>query len=123
MASLLSGFALGMGRLILELQRDSLSGFLHAYATINFLNFAAILFVICATVLVVVSLLTPPPNQAKIRGLTFQTAGQGADLLPPEEQERMQSDPDWRRRDALLSIVVVVLVTIVMFYFTGWFFN
>ena len=39
MASLLTGFGLGMGRLVLELNKESLSGVLQWYATINFLNF------------------------------------------------------------------------------------
>ncbi|MEO1085320.1 MAG: sodium:solute symporter, partial [Acidobacteriota bacterium] len=46
MASLVSGFVLGMGRIALELQKDELTGVLHTFATINFLNFAAILFLV-----------------------------------------------------------------------------
>jgi SSS family solute:Na+ symporter len=124
MASLLSGFVLGMGRLVLELNRDSLSGLLHAYATINFLNFAAILFLICAAILVVVSLMTKPPTAEKVSGLTFATADEGVAGIEPIEQvgERGHSDPAWRRLDLRLSVVVVVLVGIVMVYFSKLFF-
>jgi SSS family solute:Na+ symporter len=44
MASLLTGFVLGMGRLIAELNKEHLSGFLYNYADINFLHFAIFLF-------------------------------------------------------------------------------
>ncbi len=115
MASLLTGFVLGMLRLVLELNRASLSGFLEAYATINFLNFAAILFAICALVLVVVSLATPPPPAEKVRGLTLAHAG--------ADSRETASDPARLRQDRLLSLVVTVLVVVVMVYFSGWFFG
>ena len=116
MASLVTGFALGMGRLVLELRRDALDGLLHAYATINFLHFAILLFVVCSGVLVVVSLLTRPPTDEKVRGLTFETAEEGS-------SRRDRSDPAWRRLDLRLSVTVVVLVAIVMVYFSGLFFS
>lgn len=125
MASLLSGFGLGMLRLVLELNKDSLSGILHAYATINFLNFAAILFLICAAILVAVSLATRAPSPEQVGGLTFATADQRVGGIEPIEAvgDRGVSDPAWRSRDKKLSIVVIVLVAIVMIYFSGLFFG
>lgn len=79
MASLLTGFVLGVVRLVLELNKGSLDGLLLAYATINFLHFAVLLFVICSLVLVGVSLVTPPPPAAQVAGITFQTATPVAD--------------------------------------------
>ena len=109
MASLVCGFVLGMSRLALELQKDALSGFLHTYATINFLNFAAILFAVCSLILVVVSLLTAPPSHGQISGLTVTTI------------ERETATPN-RRIDVLLSWLTVILVAVVMIYFSPWFF-
>ncbi|MCK7522140.1 MAG: hypothetical protein MZV64_32905 [Ignavibacteriales bacterium] len=43
-AALLTGFVLGILRLILELMKDSLSGFFYEYANVNFLHFAFLLF-------------------------------------------------------------------------------
>jgi SSS family solute:Na+ symporter len=125
MASLLSGFGLGMLRLVLELNRDSLSGFLHVYATINFLNFAAILFLVCAVILIVVSLMTKAPAAAQIRGLTFATAAEGFAVVEGSEAvgARGESDPAWRRIDGRLSVVVVLLVAVVMLYFSNLFFG
>jgi SSS family solute:Na+ symporter len=122
MASLLSGFVLGMSRMFLEINKSSLAegGFLHQYATINFLNFAAVLFVVCSGILIIVSLLTKSPDAAQIRGLTFATAGEGgeeADIV------RATSDPTWRRTDAFLSVVTIILVATVMVYFSSLFFH
>jgi SSS family solute:Na+ symporter len=124
MASLVSGFVLGMLRLVLELNKDSLSGILYTYANINFLNFAAILFVVCAAILAVVSLLTRPPTGEHIKGLTFATAEEGVEGIEPIEEvgDRGISDPTWRRWDLRFSVVVVILVAIVMVYFSNLFF-
>lgn len=71
--SLIAGFCLGMGRLALELNKPSLAegGLLYAYADMNFMHFALFLFMICAAVLVVVSLATPAPSRTQTAELTF----------------------------------------------------
>ena len=69
--SLWSGFILGGLRFALEPFKDSLSGILHTYASINFLHFAIFLFVVCSAILVVVSLLTPKPDEEKIKDITY----------------------------------------------------
>jgi SSS family solute:Na+ symporter len=107
MAALLSGFVLGMGRLVAELNRGSLDGMLLGYATMNFLHFAIFLFVVCSVILVVVSLATPPPPADKVAGLTFETR-----IVDPT-----RSDPVWRARDRMLSIGLVVCVFAVWWYF------
>jgi SSS family solute:Na+ symporter len=121
MASLGTGFVLGFLRLILELNQDSLSGILLSYATINFMNYAAILFVVCSVVLVLVSLMTKPPSDEKVRGLTWATAGESAGGTA-DDMRRATSDPAKRRQDALLSGIVVILVGLVMLYFSKLFF-
>jgi len=71
LAALLAGFVLGMARLVLELNRGLVGeGWLGWFTTMNFLHFAIFLFVVCATVLVLVSLATPAPDAAKVEGLT-----------------------------------------------------
>ena len=123
MASLVGGFVLGMGRIALELQKDQLDGILYTFATINFLNFAAILFLVCSAILVIVSLLTKAPDEEQIRGLTFATVGEKIVGVPEAEQARAISDPEWRRKDAWLSGLTIVLVGIVMVYFSSIFFS
>jgi SSS family solute:Na+ symporter len=109
-AALFSGFLLGMGRLVAELSKDSLSGLLYTYADINFLHFAIFLFVVCSMVLVVVSLLTAHAPDEQLAGLTFATA-----------QEAVISglDAAWRRKDLWLSVLLALCVGAVWLYFTG----
>ncbi|MEM6793784.1 MAG: sodium:solute symporter [Acidobacteriota bacterium] len=120
MASLATGFVLGLLRLVLELNRDGLTGFFELYATVNFMNFAAVLFLVCSGVLVVVSLLTAPPPPEKTDGLTFGSAN--AVRGGESDGERITSDPDKRRQDKILSFVMIGLVAIVMVYFSTFFF-
>lgn len=75
-ASLLTGLVLGMGRLILELNKDNLDGFLFYLADINFLHFAILLFIICTAVLIAASLLTAEPDYERIKGLTYEKGGE-----------------------------------------------
>ncbi len=108
-AALITGFVLGMGRLVVEISQPLQKGFLAAYADINFLHFAIILFVICTAVLVVVSLLTPPPEEEKVAGLTFATQ---------EPATAQESDSRWRRTDLRLSLLLVVFVGLLWIYFS-----
>ena len=110
MAALLSGFVLGMGRLVAELGKSRLDGLLYTYADINFLHFAVVLFVICTTILVVVSLLTAPPPEEKVAGLTFATMSRA-------EKEETRSSP-WVRRDFVLSVLLLACVAALWIYFS-----
>ena len=49
--ALLTGAFVGTARLILELIKENLSGFLYDFAQINFLHFAFLLFLICVAIL------------------------------------------------------------------------
>jgi SSS family solute:Na+ symporter len=104
-AALGAGLAIGLTRLILEVRADSLSGWLHAFATINFLHFAVWLFAFSVALLVAVSLLSAPPADAS-RALTL--AG------------RAGPDPTdtGRRFDAIASLAVLALVALAWIYFS-----
>ncbi len=110
MAALLSGFVLGMGRLVAELSKSRLDGLLYTYADINFLHFAVVLFVICTAILVLVSLLTAPPPAEKVAGLTFATISRG-----DEEGARSAR---WRRQDFVLTIGLIACVASLWLYFS-----
>ena len=109
MAALLTGFVLGVARLIAELNRDGLSGWLHTYATINFLHFAVLLFVICTVMLIGVSLVTPPPTPDKVDGITFDMTARSA------EGPRGRG---WRRADLVLSVLLAAFVGGIWLYFS-----
>ena len=108
MAALLSGFVLGVGRLIAEINRTELSGFMLEYATVNFLHFAVILFVICTFILIGVSLVTAPPSPQQVNGLTFDTPRSATHVHVPA----------WRRVDFMLSMGVVLGVAAIWIYFS-----
>lgn len=75
-SSLLTGFAMGAGRFIMELlhrKQPFVSPWALWLVEMNFLHYAIVMFVVCAAVLVVVSYLTPAPERAKLAGLTFAT--------------------------------------------------
>lgn len=110
MASLLTGFVLGMGRLLLELNKGRLDGLLFTYADINFLHFAVVLFVICTAVLVIVSLLTPPPPVRKVAELTFATT-----TAPTPDA----ATEDRRRVDLALSVLLIACVAGLWIYFAN----
>jgi SSS family solute:Na+ symporter len=114
MASLLTGFVLGMGRLVLELNKGSLDGFLLWYANVNFLHFAVLLFAVCTLVLVGVSLATPAEPREKLAGLTFATTGplHGGPNVKP-------ADARWRRVDLWLTVLLAACVGGVWLWFNG----
>ena len=79
MAALVTGFAGGLARLVLELNRERLSpGVVRDLVSMNFLHFAIVLFAACAAAQVVVSLLTPPPAEDRLRGLSVGGAATAA---------------------------------------------
>jgi SSS family solute:Na+ symporter len=110
MAALLVGFVLGALRLGLELAKASLApGSIWAWiAGINFLHFAALLFVLSTVILIGVSLATAPPPADRIAGLTRKT------------QTPAPSDETWTRwkgADMLWSLVLAAVIGILWFIF------
>lgn len=80
-ASLYTGFVMGLFRLALEFARsawDVKLGPLDPLITMNFLHFAILMFAVCVGVLVVVSYLTPAQTTEQLRGLTFATTAKEA---------------------------------------------
>ena len=107
--ALVGGFVLGMGRLVAELSSASLSGWLLAFAEINFLHFAILLFLACSGLLVIGSQFAPPPSDDQIRGLTYATTLADA---------RAESSASWSRADVVHSAVIVAIVLAILAYFS-----
>jgi len=106
--SLVTGLVLGVLRLGLELGKAHLaSGTVWAWlANVNFLHFAALLFVLCSAILIAVSLATPPPPAVKTVGLT---RGQ-VDVTAPVE-----AAPS--RLNVTLSVVLAATIGILWYVF------
>lgn len=111
LTTLVGGFLLGMARLILEINKDGLSGGLYWFADINFLHFALLLFFISVVLMVVGSLLSQPPKDEAIQGLTYQTTLEG---------DRDLSRASWNRMDVVHSVVIVAIIVAILVTFSPW---
>jgi SSS family solute:Na+ symporter len=109
LAAMVSGFVVGILRIVLELFRHSLSGFLYAFATINFLYFCIFLFIFSIVVMVVVSFLTERPSEAQLNGLTYRTT---------VAADKAQSRASWNTRDLVLSLAIFVVIVAIFAYFS-----
>ena len=109
LAAMVSGFLVGILRIVLELCRHSLSGFLYAFATINFLYFCILLFIFSIVVMIVVSLLTERPSESQLNGLTYRTT---------VAADKAQSRASWNKRDVVLSLAIVVFIVLIFAYFS-----
>ena len=106
--SLVTGLVFGVLRLGLELGKAHLaSGTVWAWlANVNFLHFAALLFVLCSAILIAVSLATPPPPAVKTVGLT---RGQ-VDVAAPVEAAPSALN-------VTLSVVLVATIGVLWYVF------
>jgi solute:Na+ symporter, SSS family len=110
-AALWTGLVLGTARLGLELAKTHLaSGTVWAwYAGVNFLHFAALLFALCAAILITVSLLSAPPPTERTAGLTYTWGAPEITAVP------VPAGP--RRLNVILSIVLVATIGVLWFVF------
>jgi SSS family solute:Na+ symporter len=109
LTAMVSGFVIGMMRIVLELARNHLSGILYTFATINFLYFCILLFLFSIVVMVVVSLLTAKPSESQLNGLTYATT---------VAEDKAKSRASWNKTDVVLSLVVVVIIVLIFLYFS-----
>ncbi len=103
------GFLIGVLRIVLELDRANLTGFANSFATINFLYFCIILFLVSIAILIIVSLFTEKPSEAQLNGLTFATT---------VSADKAKSRASWNATDVWLSSIVIVLIVGIFIYFS-----
>ena len=108
-AAMVTGFIIGILKLVLELSQGSLSGVVYEFATLNFLYFCILLFILSIVIMVVVSLLSERPDEKQIKGLTFATT---------VAEDRAASRASWNKMDVILSVIVVMIVIGVFLYFS-----
>lgn len=108
-ATLLSGFIIGVLRIILELNKDSLTGILYSFATLNFLYFCIFLFVFSISLLILISLLSEKPSEVQLNGLTYSTT---------MAKDREASRASWTILDVVLSSIVVIIIIATFLYFS-----
>ncbi len=110
--SLLVGFVLGATRFILEVvyAKQELSGFLKFFVKMNFLHFAALMFVVCVAVLIIVSFLTPAPKTDRIAELTLRPA-------TAQAAQFEKSTPAMRALPAVFALALIVTIISLWIYF------
>ena len=108
LAALVGGFTAGMIRLGLEIKKSALmaDGIWYKIADLNFLYFAIFSFLTCVVVLIVVSMLTPPPDASKINGLTYDTS-----KIDNEENNDLKSDK-------INSYIILAILALILIYFS-----
>ncbi|MER3376047.1 MAG: sodium:solute symporter [Allomuricauda sp.] len=89
---------------------EAVSGFMFAFATVNFAHMAIFMFLFSVALCIAVTLATAPPNYALIKGLSFGT-------LSPED--RIDTKGSYSTIDVVLSVLLVVIVIAILSYFTG----
>ena len=111
LAAMVSGFIIGILKLVLELRQKYLTpgNLAYEFGTLNFLYFCIYLFLFSIVVMVVVSLLTPAPSLEKIKGLTFATT---------VAEDKAASRASWNAKDVILSIIAIVIVISIFIYFS-----
>jgi len=107
--ALIGGFVIGMLRLVAELKKEYLSGWLYTFANINFLYFCVYLFLVCIAIMVAVSLFTRQPSYEKIQGLTYSTT---------VAEDKKASYASWNKKDVILSLVILIIIALILIYFS-----
>ena len=106
--TLVGGFMAGMIRLGLEIKKPTLmvDGIWYKIADLNFLYFAIFSFLTCVVALILVSMLTAPPDTNKISGLTYDTT-----KTNNEEAVDLKSDK-------INSFIILIILALILLYFS-----
>jgi SSS family solute:Na+ symporter len=112
---MVTGFILGMGKLTIQtLGRSGVlgdGGMLRAIADFNAYYFAGVLFLISAAQVIAISLVTPPPSDEKVSGLTYASIS---------SEHRRENRASWGAPEVMGTITVLGLVLGMYVYFSFW---
>ncbi len=117
LAALITGFVLGLFRLLVDTPVKLIGGFKYDYGSflwivnnIYFQYYSLLIFIICIIVMVAVSYLTEEPDYNRLTGLTFATM---------TDEHRQQTRESWNYKDVIYSGIVLALILAAYLYFTG----
>jgi len=109
------GFVLGMGKLAVQTtfgaHKQADPAFLAAIGDFNWLYFCSVLFLISVAIVVVASLLTAPPSEEQVAGITYASL---------TEEDRRELRASWNAWDILLTCTVLGAVLVMYLYFSFW---
>lgn len=103
---LIIGFLIGMFRLAVMIVKPAS---LQWFIDVNWLNFCIFLFLFIIVLMVIISLFTPKPTEAQLKGITYYTQ---SDL------QKTETRASWSYWDVLTSLGVVAIC--VAFYIYFW---
>jgi len=84
----------------------------------NFLHYAVLMFVVCAIVLIAVSMMYPAPERKKIAGLTFATVGDKLETTDVKEAPHLKREtPAEHRVNLAFTLVLIATVFGLWIYF------
>ena len=109
LTALVTGFILGMTKLMLETVAKDATGFIGEIANFNFLYFAPSLFAFCVVLMIVVSFFTRAPSDEQLKGLCF------ASITP---EDKAASRASWNGWDIFHTVVILAIIGSVMVYFS-----
>ena len=119
-SSLLVGFALGAVRFVLEVLDKTAhyqSSAIRALIDINFLHYSIVMFIVCALVLIGVSMLFPAPDRKKIAGLTFATVDEKLDTIDVKTAHLARETRTEHRVNLAFTYVLIATVLCLWIYF------
>ncbi len=105
---LVIGFVLGMARLVMAFSADSLQGIpvLGWYASENWLYICIFLFVVIFALMLLISVFTPAPDEASLKGLTIRT------LAPGQFAELKEGIDKWD----LIHTAIIIGITVFIYW-------
>ena len=120
-SSLLTGFVLGTARFVFEVldkNEHYNSSLIRWLVDMNFLHYAIFMFVVCAVVLIGVSLVTPPPDRRKLAGLTFATVDDKIETTPVAQVHDVAKEtPREHQLNLIFTLALLALVVGLWIYF------
>ena len=124
LSSLLTGFAMGATRFVLEIVDRVHGGSYFGNSAvrwlvdINFLHYAIFMFVVCSLVLVAVSLMGTAPERRRLAGLTFATVNQKLDVITLEPVRKPAAESASEHRiNVMFSLALLATVVGLWIYF------
>jgi SSS family solute:Na+ symporter len=119
-SSLLVGFVLGAVRFVMEVLDKTAhyqSSALRALIDMNFLHYSIVMFVICAFVIIGVSMMFPAPERKKIAGLTFATVDDKLDTVDVKTAHLARETRTEHRVNLAFTYVLLATVLGLWIYF------
>ena len=113
--AMIVGFVLGTIRFVLEVLDKSehyTSPAVRWLIDMNFLHYAIFMFLVCAAVLAVVSLMTPAPDRRKLAGLTFAMVDAKLETTPVARVHAVAKETT-SERTMNVTFTIVLMATVI----------